>query len=589
MSSFSRIHRSIKKLNPSFLVKEEKGCLVLSGESNSWDEIVEAGKLAVSKDHFGVVNNIHLKGFSDKEVLEEKKDNLLDGLKCDVLVIGGGIVGCSILRELSKYNLNSILLEKEMDVAMGQSGRNGGVIHVGIDMKKHPIKASYCVRGNKMYDKLTHELEVPFEHHGQLVLIKSSVEKIIYPIMKGWAKSLDIPQVRYLNRSKLLQVEPEAPSWAKGGIFMPSGGIVNPFKMVIALAENAISNGAKIYLNSTVLSMKVENDTIVSVDTNRGTIYPKVVINAAGVFSDKIAEMAEDRTFTIHPRKGTDIILDKKVGYLVKTSFSKSPLTILKDPEDKKHESGLHSFIKYKNKHVSKGLGVIHSIDGNTLIGPTAIETPLREDYTTDASSFNYILHEEKKTVQKLDPKDIIAYFSGTRAASYEEDFIVRPGITTKNIMEAAGIQSPGLTAAPAIAEDIVKWTIDYLKDKIKVQDNKFFNPHHNSIPTIKDLPLSLRDKLIKSNPNYGEIICRCEEVSKGEIIDALHSPLKVDTLDGIKRRIRPGMGRCQGSFCGPQVLKIIADYYQENPQDVMKNTRNSTILLSPLRGEKNE
>ena len=590
MSSIKRIDKKIKKIDPSFKAIEDNGCIRLSGESSSWDDIVEAGKASVTKDHYGVLNDIKLKGFIDNSDNQNlPTDKSLDGTFCDCLVIGGGVIGTAILRELSMYELNSILVEKASDVAVGQTGRNGGVVHVGIDMKKHPIKASYCIRGNKMFDKLTSDLDVPFEHNGQVVIIKNSFEKILYPIMKSWARQLHIEGVKYVKRDELLKIEPCAPSWATGGVYMKTGGIVNPFKLTVAQAENAIDNGAKVYLDTKVLSMEVENGIIKSVLTNRGKIYPKVIINAAGIYADKIAEMAKDRTFTIHPRKGTDIILDKKVGYMVHTSFSKSPLTVVKEKDEKASKNpfkGIADFIKFKDSHVSKGLGTIHSVDGNMLIGPTAIETPEREDFTTDKESFDFIIEKQSLVSQGVKRSDIIAYFSGTRSATYEEDFVVRKGIYTKNIMEAAGIQSPGLTAAPAIAVDIVRWIRDYLKD---VEVNDSYNPIHHFTKVLKDLNDDERNELIKKNPLYGEIVCRCEEVSKGEIIDCLNSSLKVYTLDAIKRRIRPGMGRCQGGFCSPLVLEIIKDEKGCDSKDVLKNNLGSNILFGSIKGDKND
>lgn len=328
-------------------------------------------------------------------------------------------------------------------------------------------------------------------------------------------------------------------------MYMATAGMVSPYKTTIALIDNAIENGAKVSLNTYVKGMKVENGKIVSVDTNRGTIYPKVVVNCAGIYSDVIADMAGDRTFTIHPRKGTDIILDKKrVGYAL-SSYARSYFAPL-PPEarpDNKEQVG-HT----------KGGGVMRTVDGNILVGPDAHEVPSREDYSTSMQDIDNIIKKQKLAQPMLNKGDVITYFSGTRAATYEEDFVVRRGIFTSNIYEAAGIQSPGITAAPAIACDIRDW----VKQDLGAKDNKSFNPVYKHTPRLADQPDSVREEYIERNSDYGEIICRCEEVSKGEIIDALNSPLKVATIDGIKRRVRPGMGRCQGGFCSPLVAKSL-------------------------------
>jgi glycerol-3-phosphate dehydrogenase len=352
---------------------------------------------------------------------------------------------------------------------------------------------------------------------------------------------------------------------------MPTGGEISPYKFTVALAENAAMNGVKVCLNTIVKDMKVENGEIKAVITNRGVIYPRLVVNAAGVFSDIIAEMAGDRTFTIHPRKGTNIILDKKCASYAATSMNKSPFIRFEDEKE----------ITNAQRH-TKGGGVVHTVDDNVLIGPTAIETPYREDNTTQRKDIDFVVNKMKKVAEKLSYSDIITYFSGTRAPTYEEDFVIRKGIFTKNIIQAAGVQSPGLTAAPAIAEDVAKWTKEILGN---VEENPNFNPIRKGIPHLAKMSAEERDKLIKQNPAYGEIVCRCEEISKGEILDALNSPIPVYALDAIKRRVRPGMGRCQGGFCSPLVMKILAEHKGVKVEEITKANQQSKVLLGDTKG----
>jgi len=311
--------------------------------------------------------------------------------------------------------------------------------------------------------------------------------------------------------------------------------------------------------------MKLDGEKIISVETNRGTIFPKLVINAAGVYSDVIADMAGDRTFSIHPRKGTLLILDKKSqGRIVNTVMAKSPFGDLKARD--------------KN---TKGGGLVHTIDDNVLVGPNAIEIPDREDTSTRQECVDAIYNKQSVVAEKMSRSDVITYFAGVRAPTYEEDFVIRKGIFTKNIIEVAGIQSPGLTAAPAIAIDVAKFAVEMLKD---VKKNPNFNPIRKAVPHLAEMTAEERDNYIKKNPDYGVIICRCEEVSKGEIIDVLNAPFVVPSTDAIKRRVRAGMGRCQGGFCGPLVVKIIAEKLGIKTEEVHKGNDKSYILISDTK-----
>jgi len=582
VSSFKSKVKKIKALSPDIEVTEERGCIVLRGEVDNWETVVKAGRLAVDrKKYYGVINDIQLKGYQPKEKLPSEKDKLYDGARPDVLIIGGGLTGCAAARELSRYRLDIMLVEKGADVAAGQSSRNGGAVHVGINYSPSSQKNYFNYRGNIMYSRLEKELDFPFERTGHLMLIGAKWEKILPKLLVMNSKRLHIPGVRYLNREQLLKIEPYAPSWAYGALYMPTGGFTSPYKVNVALAENAVTNGAKICLNTAVLDMETKDGKIYSVKTNRGTIYPKLVINAAGVYADVIAEMAGDRTFTIHPRKGTDIILDKKVGKYIRTTEVKSPITVLGDGK-KLGAAERIKMIKFALSHenTSKGIAVIHTVDKNMIVGPDVQEIPDREDVTTDRETTDRILREQMQVAEKIKPSDVIAYFAGVRAPTYEEDFQVRKGIFCKNILEAAGIQSPGATAAPAIGVKLARWAVDYLKETGPVERNRAFNPRRKGTPHLASLSEKERDALIKKNPDYGEIVCRCEEISKGEILDVLRSPLPVYTLDAVKRRCRPGMGRCQGGFCSPLVVQILAKEWGCSVEDIKKNTKESRILF---------
>ncbi|HKM30277.1 MAG TPA: FAD-dependent oxidoreductase [Bacilli bacterium] len=565
-----KLNKKIQRINPNINLALKDDCALITGATDSWDEIVAIGRMvAKTKKFYSVINNIKLNNFVEPEMTKSKiVDKAYDGLAVDVLVVGGGVVGAAIIRELTKYKLKVALVEKEEDLALHASSRNDGCIHVGVDLSSKTKKLKYLRRSVLGYEKLAQDLDVDYEKMGQIVAFKSNWLRLLYPFLKLKIKKNGIQETKFLNHQELFAREPNLNKAAKFGIFFGTGASICPYNMTIALAESAVINGAKVFLSTAVLSMDVKNEEIVSVETNRGTIFPKVVINAAGVFSDVVAEMAGDKFFSIHPRKGTNAILDKK---------SKSGLMF--------QSTTIYDGFKKASKNYTKGGGIIPTVDGNILVGPTAVETPYREDFTTSCEEINQVFGKHQKNAPNLSQRDVITYFSGIRAATYEEDFIIQKGKWTKNIVHAAGIQSPGLTAAPAIAEDVAQYASEIIGN---VMQNTDFNPYLKGITKVNKLSLEERNKLILSNPDYGQIVCRCEEISKGEIIDALRRPIAVPSIDAIKKRTRAGMGRCQGGFCQPLVIEIIAQEMGISLEDINKKGEGK-ILLHQTKGETHE
>jgi glycerol-3-phosphate dehydrogenase len=551
---------------------EENACLVLKGTLDTWQDIVKAGRIAVTTRGFkgryhGLVNKITFsKGIIPPMNLPPVTDSALEGLRPDVLVIGAGITGSAIARELTRYKLKVLLVEKEHDVGMQASGRNDGMVHPGIDLKPGTLKYHYNKLGNNIYDDFARNLGVPFVRSGQyLCFTNPLLIPFLYLTWFHW-KYLKVPGVRVVLKQELRQLEPGIKDDVVAALYFPTAASVCPFNITIAAAENAVQNGAQISLDTAVLGMQTENKRIVSVSTNRGTVYPKVLINAAGVFSDDVASMAGDQFFSIHPRRGTNSILDKKISpYLVRTIASK-----MGDVSKSAH---------------SKGGGLVTTAHGNLLVGPDVVETYERENYATARASISATFAKFKLTAPALDQGQIITYFTGVRAPTYEEDFVVCKGQRTENIVHAAGIQSPGLTAAPAIAMDVARFAVEILKDAFGMRPamNEAFNPVRNPIPHVASMDEHARHKLIQQNPDYGIILCRCEEVSKGEILDALRRPIPCDTVDGVKRRVRPGMGRCQGGFCGPLVLKLIAEE-KKLPLEMVTKNGQGTVLCGQTK-----
>jgi glycerol-3-phosphate dehydrogenase len=546
---------------------EEDGCLVLKGTLGNWQDIVEAGRIAVTTRGFkgryrGLVNKIAFAGGTIPPMtLPLVADSALEGFAPDVLVIGAGITGAAIARELTRYKLAVLLVEKEHDVGMQASSRNDGMVHAGLDLKPGTQKHYYNKRGNRMYAETARELGVLFTQSGQyLCFTNPLVIPFLYLTYFRW-KHLEVPGAHVVLKKELQRREPGINRDVVAALHFPTTGAVCPFNMTIAFAENAVQNGARVSLDTAVLGMEKKDGRVVSVMTNRGTVYPKVIVNAAGVFSDDVAAMAGDQFFSIHPRRGTNSILDKKISpSLVRTSASK-----LGDIAKSAH---------------SKGGGLITTAHSNLLVGPDAVETYKREDYATAKESVDATFAKFRGTAPALNQGQIITYFTGVRAPTYEEDFVVSKGHNTVNIVHAAGIQSPGLTAAPAIAVDVARFAVEILGDidNVRPATNEAFNPLREPIPHVAAMDENARHELIKKNPDYGVILCRCEEVSKGEILDALRRPIPCDTVDGVKRRVRPGMGRCQGGFCGPLVLSLIAAEKNIPLEDVTKNGRGGIL-----------
>lgn len=563
MPVLNSIKRKVKSINPGFTVRPELDHIVLEGESADYREIVAAGKAAVSSVYAGVVNNIRLTGHLEQISTPSVRDNSLDGLQCDVLVIGGGVVGCAVLRELARYKLSVVLLEKEYDLATHASSRNDGMVHPGLDLKRTTRKFYYLKRGNAMMKQTALDLGVRYDDSPQYAVYTKKIQKIIYPLFWLRAHNNGIP-IKLLKRGDVLKLHPHLNPNIKGGIELRGAGRVCPYNLTIAYAENAVENGAKVYLNTIAEGMKLLGDTIVSVKTNRGEIFPKLVINAAGVFSDDVAEMANDRFFTIHPRKGTNCILDLKTGGYMANSVSR-----VIDKEN-------------RAKH-TKGGGVVRTVDGNLLIGPDAHEIPYKEDFSTSPDSIDGVMDNHRRSVPGISKADIITYFSGIRASTYEEEFIVGKGRYCANILHAAGIQSPGLTAAPYIGVELAGMAADML---IKSDDkyNPNFNPIRKRPVKPSELSEEAKDALIRKNPDYGKIICRCEQVSKGEIIDAISGVIPVYALDAIKRRTRAGSGRCQGGFCGPNVLRIVSEYTGMSIDMLTKRGEGSNVVCGKLK-----
>jgi glycerol-3-phosphate dehydrogenase len=528
----------------------------IGGELSNWDEVVHAG-LCVGKlkSVREVVNDITC---PEKPEKPHEPKPLPYGApkempkKCDVVIIGGGVIGCAIARELSRYKLDIALVEKEADVACGASRANNGMVHPGISTPYHSVKRPLNVKGNAMYDQVCKELDVPLDRCGMYVVvtedtfaprIKSKIPKFLHKfaynsiipyIAIRKAKKYGIPGACRISREQLLKEEPNLTPKAICAISFPTTAMTCPYKLTIAYAENAAMNGVKILLNTKVTGIKVEGGEIRGVETDRGLIEAKYVINAAGVYSDDVAKMAGACDFTIHPRKGSMLIFDSAVkGHI---NHILAELTV---PTDK----------------YTKGGGASVSVDSNLLLGPSAVEQQSKDDTTVSREEMSRILSKYGNLLPNVPQRSMITFFAGIRAPTYKEDFVI--GATkVKGFVNVAGIQSPGLASAPAIAEMVAGIMRGI---GCKMDANPSFNPVRKDVPEFRKLSQEEQQKLIENNPRYGNVICRCETITEGEIVDAIHRPVPALTMDAIKRRTRAGMGRCQSGFCGPRVAEILA------------------------------
>jgi len=564
MSFIKNLNKKLNKaLHGQVTAEEDGGCLVLSGALERWSDVILACKTAAqSNPYYSLINDIECVGDKPMPIKKPKvDDSALEWEEPDVLIIGGGVIGCAIARELSRYKLSILLVEKENDLAMHASGRNQGIIRSGVGLKKGTMRHKFCRLGNAELPNVCSELEVDYRRSGQFVYLTKRLWDPFLSMYTLYNKWQGFKNVKTVKREELSKAEPGINNNIGSALFFPSSAVVNPFDLTLAYAENAVQNGVSIFLNTMVDSMSTEDGIIKTVSTNRGKIKPKLVINAAGVFAESVAAMAGDRFFSIHPVKGTTVVLDKKHANELVRSIITS-----------------RGKVSVKKKHTRNG-SVVRSTGDTVLIGPDRFESPHKEDFSTSPYNIRDIIEAMKKSVPEIDESQVISYYSGIQAATFEEDFIITKGKYISNIIHAAGIQEPGLTASPAIAKEITELVIDFFGGKKSVDSNPEFDPKRQAPTKPLEMDDSARAALIDNNPDYGIIVCRCEEISKGEVVAALRRNVRCDSVDGVKRRIRPGMGRCHGSYCAPLIVEIISAEKRLAPHNVRKSGSGSEKL----------
>ena len=474
---------------------------------------------------------------------------LMQEARTEVLIIGGGVVGTAIARSLSKYKLNVALVEKEADVGFGTSKANSGVIHAGFHDQPGTFKAKLCVVGNAMYDQVCEELDVPFKRCGGLLIALKDQKLQVLEELKAQGEANGVRDLKIIKDNSLFQMESNLTREAKAALYTPTVGIVSPYELTMALAENAQQNGVRIFLDAKVKNITSVDEKVKCVETTRGFILADYVINAAGLFADEIARMAGEENLMVVPRKGEEYILDKKRAGLVKHVIFPLP------------------------QEETKGILIIPTVDGNLMIGPTSEVIEDKFDLTTTAQGLRIILEKAKRLISQITAKDIIASFAGLRATNENGDFVIEPSRKVKGFINVVGIDSPGLTAAPAIAEMVV----DILgQEGLKLALKEDYQPSRRWV-RFRELSAEQKDELVKKDKRYGNIVCRCETVTEKEVIEAIRRGAR--TLDGLKFRTRAGMGRCQGGFCTPKVMKILAKELNIPLEEVTKRGDKSNIL----------
>ena len=463
----------------------------------------------------------------------------------DVIIIGAGVSGCAVARELSRYELDICVLEKESDVCEGTSKANSGIVHGGFDAKPGTLKAKLNVLGNQMMDEMAEKLDFPFRRNGAMVVCQSKEEMAVLEELMERGKKNGVEGMEMLSRSQALLLEPNLADTVYAAIHIPSSGIVCPFEMNLAYAENAVQNGVQFHLETEVKHIeKMENGFRVL--TDKGMFETRFLINAAGVYADIFHNMVSREKIHITPRRGEYCLLDKNAGNLVER-------TIFQIPTPK-----------------GKGVLVTPTVHGNLLIGPTAADITDKEGTETTSDGLEEVMKKCTKSVKNIPKRQIITSFAGLRAHEDDGDFIIQEVKDAKGFIDVAGIESPGLSSVPAIGV----YVRDIMAGLTELREKKEFCEHRKRIARISELSREEQNGLIQENPAYGQIVCRCEGVTMGEILDAIHRPLGATTLDGIKRRTRAGMGRCQAGFCTPKNMELLAEELHLELKDIRKTGR---------------
>jgi len=469
----------------------------------------------------------------------------------DVAIIGAGVVGTLTARALSEYNQKVVILEKTSDVAMGTTKANSGIVHAGFDAKNGTLKAKLNVKGCNMMEDLCKTLYVPYEKNGSLVVAFSESEMETIKELYDRGIKNGVPDMEIIDQAKLRELEPYISEAAVGALHAKSAGIVSPYELAIAAAECAVSNGVEFERNFAVDKITKNGDTF-QIECECGKkVEAKLVINAAGLYADVIANKWNGEQFNVIPRLGEYGLLDRSAGYLASHTIFQCP------------------------NEMGKGILVTPSAHHNILVGPSAVNVEDKDDLSVRIGALREVFGKASKSVPTVSMRDMITSFAGLRAHLDTEDFYIEPSKTDDHFINLVGIESPGLASSPAIAE--------YVRDMVlsvqPAEKKADFNPSRRKPVIFRELSKEDKEALIAKDPSYARIVCRCETITEGEIRDAIRAPFGAVDVDGVKRRTRAGMGRCQGGFCGSKVMEILADELGKPINEINKFGGKSDII----------
>ena len=478
-------------------------------------------------------------------------------MKTDVVVIGAGAVGCAIARELSKYQVNVIVVDKNEDVGGDASKSNSAIIHTGYDAAPGTLESQLVVAANAMYDEIVKDLDVPFKRIGAILPAITEEQFSQLPAIKEKAFKNHVYDVEYKSGKELLEMEPNLNPEVKGGLFIPRESIIDPFIFVQAMAENACENGVEFLLGAKVTDIKVENGKIKSVVTEKGEIETKYVINSAGLYCDDIAAMVGKADYKVVARKGQFYILDKNTSCQVE-----------------------HIVLPIPTK-VTKGKLMCPTIHGNMLVGPTAEDRDSKVDKSTTTEGLDSIAKDVRNLIPNVNLRDTITQYSGLRPNRNPEGLNFDMYDDLEGYINLSGVRSTGLTLSVSMGKYVVQQMLMH-GAALVLKEN--FVKERKGIIKFSEQSREVQDELIKENPLYGNVVCRCETITEAEIMQAIHRPIGAKSVDAVKRRVRAGMGRCQGGFCGPKVIEILSRELGVASEEINKHNPGSYMVTGRSR-----
>lgn len=471
----------------------------------------------------------------------------------DIVIVGAGVVGAMTARALAKYNLKICILEKENDVAMGATKANSAIVHAGFDAKPGTLKARLNVRGAQMMPQICKELGVKYQNNGSLVLGFDEEDRKSLELLLEKGRQNAVDGLEILEKEALLTLEPNLSENVLCALRAPTGSIICPYELTVAAIGNAMDNGAELRCNFEITAIEKTRNGYRLISAN-DAVEARFVVNCAGQYSDRVANLVGDRSFTVHPRRGEYILLDKTCGKLVSHTVFRTP------------------------SKMGKGILVSPTVDGNLLLGPTSVDMEEKDNKNTTQEGFAEILSKARENLRALPGGQAITSFCGLRAVGSTGDFIITS--PERGFVNAAGIESPGLSASPAIAEYIVEMLA---RQGLDLVENPNFDPIRPSMHAFREASIEEKNAIIRKDPAYGKIVCRCETITEGEILAAIRQNPKARDLDSIKRRTRAQMGRCQGGFCGPYVMELLAQELQIPMEAVTKSGSGSHMLTGKV------